>query len=222
MAVVEEDRTNHTVGVLKYMLIVGLLFVSIPAYRFDGIGKSPSSYVILSSVAQAEDVVGSDDAGARKAFLEAYMVFMHPRCMNCHPAGDVPLQGDDSRAHDQNVKRGRDGSGRYALKCVNCHQQTNLKGENMPPGAPTWLLPPPDMPMVFQGKTPGELCRLQKDPLRNGGKTLEELIKHISEDKLVLWGWDPGDGRTRPPLSHAQFAQKMREWVTKGAACPDF
>ena len=26
--------------------------------------------------------------------------------MNCHPAGDAPLQGDDSRVHAQNVKRG--------------------------------------------------------------------------------------------------------------------
>ena len=77
-----------------------------------------------------------DDAGARAAFLAAYPVFMHPRCMNCHPAGDVPLQGDDSHPHAQNVKRGPDGRGKYALKCANCHQQSNLPGENMPPGNP--------------------------------------------------------------------------------------
>jgi hypothetical protein len=27
-----------------------------------------------------------DDARARTAFSEAYKVFMHPRCVNCHPA----------------------------------------------------------------------------------------------------------------------------------------
>ena len=37
---------------------------------------------------------------------------MHPRCMNCHPSGDVPLQGDDSHLHVQNVKRGDDGQGK--------------------------------------------------------------------------------------------------------------
>jgi hypothetical protein len=75
--------------------------------------------------------------------------------------------------------------------------------------------------MVFQGKTPGEIARQLKDPKQNGGKTLEELLRHVSEDKLVLWGWDPGDGRTKPPLSHDEFVRKMREWVEKGAAAPE-
>src|ERR687883_476581 len=56
-------------------------------------------------------------AGARAAFLDVYKVLMHPRCLNCHPPGDVPLQGDDSHLHIQNVKRGEDGKGKYALKC---------------------------------------------------------------------------------------------------------
>ncbi|HEX9129149.1 MAG TPA: hypothetical protein VF850_08315 [Gemmatimonadaceae bacterium] len=30
---------------------------------------------------------------AREAFRAAYTVLMHPRCMNCHPAGQAPLQG---------------------------------------------------------------------------------------------------------------------------------
>lgn len=162
-----------------------------------------------------------DDAAAREAFLAAYKVFMHPRCMNCHPVGDIPLQGDDSHLHAQNVQRGPDGKGKYALKCANCHQETNLPGEHMPPGNPNWHLPPPSMPMVFQGKTPGELARQLKDPKQNGGKTLAEILHHVSEDKLVLGGWDPGDGRTKPPLSHAEFASKVREWVHKGAAAPE-
>ena len=162
-----------------------------------------------------------DDAVARAAFLEAYKVFMHPRCMNCHPAGDVPLQGDDSHLHAQNVQRGKDGKGKYALKCANCHQYTNLPGENMPPGSPNWRLPPPEMRMVFQGKTAGELARQLKDPKQNGGKTLEQLLHHVSEDKLVLGGWEPGDGRTKPPLPYAEFVSKMREWVEKGAAAPE-
>jgi hypothetical protein len=162
-----------------------------------------------------------DDAGARAAFLEVYKVLMHPRCMNCHPSGDAPLQGDDSHVHLQNVKRGEDGKGKYALKCANCHQDTNLAGENLPPGNPTWQLPRKDMPLVFQGKSPHELADQLKDPKRNGGKTLEQLLEHVTHDKLVLWGWGPGDGRTKPPLSHDQFAQKFREWVQKGAASPE-
>ena len=162
-----------------------------------------------------------DDAGAREAFLAAYPVFMHPRCMNCHPVGDQPLQGDDSRPHAQNVKRGPDGRGRYALKCAGCHQHANLSGENMPPGNPAWHLPPSGLKMVFQGRTPGALARQLQDPKQNGGKSLEQILQHVAEDPLVLWGWDPGDGRARPPLSHAEFVRLMREWVDKGAAAPD-
>src|ERR1700741_625209 len=33
---------------------------------------------------------------SKAAFLEAYRVFMHPRCINCPPSGDRPFQGDDS------------------------------------------------------------------------------------------------------------------------------
>jgi hypothetical protein len=158
---------------------------------------------------------------SRAAFKAAYPVFMHPRCMNCHPNGNVPLQGDDSRPHAQNVKRGPDGKGKYALKCANCHQERNTPGENMPPGNPNWHLPPPETPMVFQGRSAADLARQLKDPKQNGGKTLEQLLKHVSEDKLVLGGWDPGDGRTKPPLSHAEFVKAMREWIDKGAAIPE-
>ena len=219
MASTAVHRRNREKRVVKWVVIVGTLFLAVQAYQFKGRGGTHGSPDINANVAEAVSL--KDDAGARGAFLAAYPVFMHPRCMNCHPAGDAPLQGDNSRPHDQNVKRGPDGRGKYALKCVDCHQQANLEGENMPPGSPNWHLPPPSMRMVFQGKTPGELCRQVKDPRRNGGKTLAQLIRHVSEDKLVLWGWDPGEGRTKPPLSHGEFAQKMWEWVNKGAICPD-
>jgi cytochrome c5 len=161
-----------------------------------------------------------DLAASRAAFTEAYKVFMHPRCMNCHPAGGVPLQGDNSLPHAQRVQSGPEGKGIYGMKCNACHQQENLAGEHMPPGAPNWHLPHPKTPMVFEKRTPGQLCRQFKDPKQNGGKSLEELFKHISSDPLVLWGWNPGEGRTKPPLSHAEFVQKMDEWIKKGAACP--
>lgn len=162
-----------------------------------------------------------DDAASKAAFLEAYKVFMHPRCMNCHPAGDIPLQGEDSHIHLQNPKRGPDGKGIYAMKCANCHQDTNLVGQNMPPGHPEWHLPPADMPMVFEGLTPGELARTLKDPARNGGKTLEEILKHVTEDSLVLTGWDPADGLSKPPLSPDEFSRQVRLWIENGAAEPD-
>jgi hypothetical protein len=180
---------------------------------------------VLLFVAVAENIGAAgqkDDAGAREAFMAAYKVFMHQRCMHCHPAGDIPLQGDDSHPHAQGVKRGPEGLGKYGMKCSACHQETNLPGANMPPGVPKWHMPPPTMRMVFEGKSPGDLCRQLKDLRQNGGrKTIEAAIEHLEADPLVLWGWAPGDGRSTPPLSHAEFVQKMRSWVNKGAACPE-
>jgi hypothetical protein len=76
--------------------------------------------------------------------------------------------------------------------------------------------------MVFQGKTPAQLAMQLKDPKKNGGKSLQELIKHVSDDDLVInSGWNPGDGRTLPPLTHEQFAAKFTEWIEKGAAIPN-
>src|SRR3954468_20441104 len=42
---------------------------------------------------------GIADPAARSSalFTEAAKVLTHPRCMNCHPAGDRPLQGNDQR-----------------------------------------------------------------------------------------------------------------------------
>ena len=129
--------------------------------------------------------------------------------------------GDDSHLHAQNVQRGEGRKGKYALKCANCHQETNLPGENMPPGNLNWHVPKKDMSLVFQGKSPRELADQLKDPKRNGGKTLEQLLEHVTHDKLVLWGWEPGEGRTKPPLSHAEFAKRFCEWVEKGATSPE-
>ena len=143
---------------------------------------------------------------------------MHPRCMNCHPAGDVPLQGDDSHLHTQGVKRGKDGRGLYAMKCKNCHQDANLIGDNLPPGHPNWHLPPADRKMVFEGKSPRQLAMGFKDPKFTGFNTMDKFLHHIEHDSLVKNSFTYG---VKPPLSHADFASKVREWIEKGAALPD-
>ena len=103
-----------------------------------------------------------DSAGAQKAFTEAADVLFHPRCMNCHPSGDAPTIRDDSQPHMFNVKRGPEGKGAGAMNCTLCHGEANKPGGA--PGVANWHMPPENMPMVFQGRTPGELCRQLKDP----------------------------------------------------------
>lgn len=160
---------------------------------------------------------------SKAAFSEAYKVFMSPRCANCHPGGDVPTQNDQMTLHTQGVTRGPDGKGKYGMTCTTCHQSENLDGEHMPPGVSVgWHMPPADMKMVFQGRTPKQLCEQFKDPKQNGGKkTLAEAMHHLEADPLVLWGWTPGNGRTVPPMSHAEFMKNIRAWVENGGECPD-
>jgi hypothetical protein len=161
-----------------------------------------------------------DAAASAKAFLQVHKVFTSPRCQNCHPAGDAPLQGDDSHVHLQNVRRGKDGHGVSAMRCETCHQTANLAGDHMPPGNPKWGLPSPEHKMVFVGRTPAELCRQLKDPKQTGGRSLQQLLEHVADDELVAWGWDPGEGRASPPLSRPDTVAQMKIWIDGGAACP--
>jgi len=155
---------------------------------------------------------------SKAAFLEAYRVFMNPRCMNCHPSGDVPLVGDDSQLHPQGVKRGPYGKGLYGLKCSNCHQDEHVPGEHMPPGNDRWKLPSAKQKLVFQGKTPTQLAMHFKDNKFTGFKNFrEDLVQHVEFDPLVLNAWTYG---TRPPLTHAEFVAKIKEWIDKGAVIP--
>jgi hypothetical protein len=76
------------------------------------------------------------------------------------------------------------------------------------------------MKMVFINLPSAELCRVLKDPKRNGGKTPEQLAKHVAEDKLVLWGWEPGGQRVPVSVPHAQFVGAFKDWVSGGMPCP--
>ena len=58
-----------------------------------------------------------------------------------------------------------DGHGVTAQKCSTCHQEANLAGAHMPPGAPHWGLPPPNVPMIWQDLTDAQICRSLKNRL---------------------------------------------------------
>jgi hypothetical protein len=163
--------------------------------------------------------INKDSVGSVKAFMDVYRVLMSPRCMNCHPSGDVPLQGDDSHLHSMLPRRGKDGKGVYAMKCSNCHQPTNLEGLGKPPGHPDWHLPPANMKMIFQGRTPHQLAKQLVNPKTNGNKTLKQLMAH-ADDGLVKAGWNMGEGHTVPPMTHEEFKKAWITWIEKGAYAP--
>jgi hypothetical protein len=75
------------------------------------------------------------------------------------------------------------------------------------------------MKMVFQGRTPRQLARQLIDPNQNGHKDMKKLIEH-ADDGLVLSGWNPGEGRKLPPMSHAAFKKAWLTWLSTGAYAP--
>ena len=82
----------------------------------------------------------------------------------------------------------------------------------------TGALPPKSMGWV--GLNPRELCRTIKDPKKTR-KTLEELVHHNAEDKLVAWAWNPGTDREPAPGTQKEFGENTRKWIETGAVCPE-
>jgi len=165
----------------------------------------------------AFDVIPDKKQRSAALFLEASRVLLHPRCANCHPDGDSPLQGMRMIPHQPPVARGPDDHGVVAMQCQGCHQRENLEHARVP-GAPNWHLAPREMAWV--GKTPRYLCEQLKDKKRNGGKSLAELVEHNTHDELVAWGWKPGHGREPAPGDQKQFGAITAAWVATGAECP--
>jgi hypothetical protein len=176
--------------------------------------------VCEDGLASPESFDGISDPAVRSVvlFAELGKVLTNPRCVNCHPAGDRPRQGESERPHQPPVARGADGRGLPAMRCSSCHQQANFDPARMP-GHPEWHLAPREM--AWEGKTLGEICAQIKDPARNGGRSLEEIVHHIGTDALVGWAWAPGFGRTPAPGTQQQAGALAEAWAKTGAVCAD-
>lgn len=161
--------------------------------------------------------IASPQERSRALFLEASRVMLHARCVNCHPTDDSPRQREAHEMHNPPVLRGDDDMGIPGLRCDSCHQDRNIELARVP-GTPGWHLAPKSMPWL--GKTAGAICQQVKDPKRNGGKTLAQIVDHAAHDKLVAWGWDPGSGREPAPGSQERYGALMAAWAETGAACP--
>ncbi len=145
-------------------------------------------------------------------FNAVYTVLQSPRCLNGHPAGDVPLQRDSGELHAMEVSR---HSADVGLPCTTCHRPIGIDLPHLPPANPGWRLPPANQ--AFQGRSPRELClQLQ------GAATLDPaaFLHHVRDDSLVAWGWSPGAGRTVPPLTHPEFVAVVSASIAGGTACP--
>jgi hypothetical protein len=206
----------------RCILVIALLALACACARGQaeeapkGGGRPPASPGQLRGADSFAEIADRAER-SRALFAEASRVFMHPRCLNCHPDGDTPHQGMDLSVHDPPVVRGPDDKGVVGVQCTSCHQDHNLELARVP-GAPQWHLAP--RVMAWVGKSPHAICEQMKDPARNGGRTLAQIVEHNAHDPLVAWGWNPGHDREPAPGTQEQLGRLIAAWVETGAECP--
>src|SRR6187431_1035435 len=99
-----KKHTERKVLPGKTMVVLAIIFSVVVLMSF--------SFKNVSTISNVnDDGIGKDSVESVKAFMSAYKVLMSPRCMNCHPSGDVPLTGDDNQLHNLSPQRGIDGKG---------------------------------------------------------------------------------------------------------------
>jgi hypothetical protein len=189
------------------------------AWRTVTIAAALSALAIIAARAQSPRTTPSANGAL---FLAVASVFQHPRCMNCHTQVDAPRQGDDQHRHIINVRRGADGHGAAAMRCIACHGRANNTASGVPGADEDWHLAP--LSMGWEGLGAAEICRNLTNPAKNGGRTGRQVVDHLNTN-LVRWAWSPGvtahgSARTSPPLSHADFIAAAKMWIDAGAPCP--
>jgi len=154
------------------------------------------------------------------AFNKMMDVLTHQRCINCHPSDNVPKHSEDRHPHRLGISRANiDG----ATTCNTCHQASNNLYSGVP-GAPDWALAPHSM--RWEGLSRVEIAQSMMDPARNGNRSAEDIMHHLTEHELVLWAWEPGvdaEGNPRelPPVSKEDYIQAVKEWIELGAVIPE-
>src|SRR4051812_34002000 len=152
--------------------------------------QPPSAFATISDPAER----------SRAIFAEAAKVLTHPRCMNCHPATDRVLQGNDNHPHQP----------------VATHQNPLRDVSHRPP---RWMAAP--IEMAWQGKPIGErFAGRSRTPTAMAAVTFRSCT---STWRTTIW-WhgvsSRGKGRDPAPGSQALLGQLIQAWIDTGAQCP--
>jgi hypothetical protein len=185
-----------------------------------------SALALFPACACGQERVIDNPADGLAAWRSMESVLTHPRCLNCHTMTDYPRQGDERRVHGLKVKRGPDGRGE-GPKCQACHTDANQTSTGIP-GAKDWHVAPPAFAWESEPGKPasGEaICATLKRAEDGEQPDYERLIEYAQLASFVLWAWDPGkrmDGteRTTPLLTHEEFVQALKRWISAGSPCP--
>jgi len=203
---------------MNYKLIFVILIIAAISVSF-GLTHEERPESVLNQIPSDGTNSSSEDGDPYDIMMD---VLTHKRCVNCHPSDNIPKQGEDSHPHYFDMMRGEGNLGFEATKCTTCHQTENNDYSGVP-GAPEWSLAPAKM--KWEGLTRKEIAESMMDPERNGNRTPEETIHHLTEHALVLWAWNPGvnaEGipRETPPVPLEEYKEAVIQWFEDGAIIP--
>ena len=197
------------------ILSASALLATVMIYSNAGIARDAVSQSVPLKPVSSFDNIADERARSVALFGEVGKVLTHPRCTNCHPRTDSPLQGEKGDLHQPKVVRGVGGMGAPGMNCTTCHGMENFGNV---PGNPSWHLAPSEM--AWAGVPLDAICEQIKDPERNGGKSLDAIHKHMVEDSLVGYGWNAPAHLQPAPGSQRQLGELTRAWIDSGAHCP--
>lgn len=197
---------------IKYRYVIALLVCAIFIISFKNISSESSRILEQESI----EITPASES----AFHTMMDVLTHQRCVNCHPNDDVPKQSEDSHPHRFEITRANSVG---ATNCNTCHQDTNNDYSGVP-GAPDWALAPASM--AWEGLDRYEIATMMLDKSRNGNRSLDDLMHHLTEHELVLWAWTPGidaagNARELPPVSKEGYIEAVKKWIDEGASIPE-
>ncbi|NNK17075.1 MAG: hypothetical protein HKP51_09245 [Sulfitobacter sp.] len=179
--------------------------------------------LLIAATPMAAQNVSRDEGLA--AWERVYAVASHPRCTNCHVgAQEEPmwegLSYGRGTAHGMGVKADESRIGAESMPCRTCH--VTATGRETPAHAPAqiddaWRLPPVELDWL--GESSAALCAQLRDPERNDGHEIADLVDHLTRSPFVAWGFAPGGGRSAPPGSPVEMARDIALWGAAGAPC---
>ncbi len=187
------------------------ILIAVAALTTSVLTSYSASQTSANTLAPPESFEAISDTQTRSAamFTELGKVLTHPRCVNCHPAGDRPHQANEGRLHQPPVERGADGRGLPAMRCSICHQKANFDPGRVP-GHPEWQLAPREM--AWEGKTIGEIAFRSKTP-----RAMAAASQKTSSTTLARTRWSAGPGRPAmdaPPLQAPR--RRLARWSKPG------
>ena len=187
---------------------------------FMVIFSSALAFNSISPIPDEVEVIAEEIPESEVAFHKMMDVLVHQRCVNCHPSDNVPKQSEDRHPHHFGISRVNEEG---ATNCTSCHGESNNALSGVP-GAPHWALAPASM--AWEGLTRYEIARSMMDRSRNGNRSAEEVLHHLTEHELVLWAWEPGvdvEGNMRelPPVPKDEFIEAVKDWIAAGAVIPN-